>query len=132
MVISSIFSHQGSIAAFQRFRASTGRRSPTYWKKVRYEAVHEITGWDDLRRRVAVPDRRLYWFFHPGLADNPLIFGEVALSNGIPGSIGAILSADRQQLDPNKARTAIFYSISNCQEGLRGISFGNFLHKARC
>jgi malonyl-CoA decarboxylase len=96
---------------------------------IKYEAVHEITGWDDLRRRVAAPDRRLYAFFHPALADDPLIFVEVALSKGIPGNIGAILAADRAMLNPAKAQTAVFYSISNCQEGLRGVSFGNFLIK---
>jgi malonyl-CoA decarboxylase len=98
-------------------------------KIIKYEAVHEITGWDDLRRRVAAPDRRLYAFFHPALTDDPLIFVEVALNEGIPGNIGAILAADRAMLDPKKAQTAVFYSISNCQEGLRGISFGNFLIK---
>ncbi|MBU2360342.1 MAG: malonyl-CoA decarboxylase, partial [Alphaproteobacteria bacterium] len=98
-------------------------------KIIQYEAVHEISGWDDLRRRVAAPDRRLYAFFHPALGDDPLIFVEVALTAGIPGDIGAILAADRQMTDPAKAQTAVFYSISNCQEGLRGISFGNFLIK---
>jgi malonyl-CoA decarboxylase len=98
-------------------------------KIIRYEAVHEIAGWDDLRRRVAAPDRRLYAFFHPALADDPLIFVEVALNESIPGNIGTILAADRPSLDPKKAQTAVFYSISNCQEGLRGISFGNFLIK---
>ena len=98
-------------------------------KIIRYEAVHEISGWDDLRRRVAAPDRRLYAFFHPALGDDPLIFVEVALTAAIPGDIGAILSPDRAMTDPAKAQTAVFYSISNCQSGLRGISFGNFLIK---
>ncbi|MCF7698325.1 MCD, Malonyl-CoA decarboxylase MCD [Loktanella sp. M215] len=98
-------------------------------KIIQYEAVHEISGWDDLRRRVAAPDRRLYAFFHPALGDDPLIFVEVALTAGIPGDIGAILAADRQMTDPARAQTAVFYSISNCQTGLRGISFGNFLIK---
>ncbi len=98
-------------------------------KIIRYEAVHEISGWDDLRRRVGAPDRRLYAFFHPALADDPLIFVEVALTTGIPGDIGGILAESREMLDPSRAETAVFYSISNCQEGLRGISFGNFLIK---
>ncbi len=98
-------------------------------KIIRYEAVHEISGWDDLRRRVGAPDRRLYAFFHPALADDPLIFVEVALTTDIPGGIGAILAEAREMLDPARAQTAVFYSISNCQEGLRGISFGNFLIK---
>jgi malonyl-CoA decarboxylase len=98
-------------------------------KIIAYEAVHEITGWDDLRRRVAAPDRRLYGFFHPALKDDPLIFVEVALTEDIPGAIGPILAEKRPALDPARARTAVFYSISNCQPGLRGVSFGSFLIK---
>ncbi len=98
-------------------------------KIIQYEAVHEITGWNDLRRRVAAPDRRLYAFFHPALPDDPLIFVEVALTEDIPGNIGAILAPERDMLPPDSAETAVFYSISNCQDGLRGISFGNFLIK---
>jgi malonyl-CoA decarboxylase len=98
-------------------------------KIIKYEAVHEISGWDDLRRRVGAEDRRLYAFFHPALGDDPLIFVEVALTSDIPGNIGAILAADRTMVSPAKAQTAVFYSISNCQTGLRGISFGNFLIK---
>lgn len=96
---------------------------------IKYEAVHEIQGWDDLRRRVIEPDRRLYAYFHPAMVNEPLIFVEVALVNGTPNAIQPILSADRTPLDPSKANTAAFYSISNCQPGLRGISFGNFLIK---
>ena len=98
-------------------------------KIIAYEAVHEITGWDDLRRRVAAPDRRLYGFFHPALTDDPLIFVEVALTAEIPDAIAPILAEEREPLDPAKATTAAFYSISNCQKGLRNISFGNFLIK---
>lgn len=98
-------------------------------KIIRYEAVHEISGWDDLRRRVAARDRRLYAFFHPALRDDPLIFVEVALTSAIPAAIGPILAENRPEMDPQKATVAVFYSISNCQEGLRGISFGNFLIK---
>jgi malonyl-CoA decarboxylase len=98
-------------------------------KIIRYEAVHEIAGWDDLRRRVAAPDRRLYAFFHPALRDDPLIFVEVALTEDIPAAIAPILAEGRAAIDPARARTAVFYSISNCQSGLRGISFGNFLIK---
>jgi malonyl-CoA decarboxylase len=98
-------------------------------KIIQYEAVHEIRGWDDLRLRVAATDRRLYAFFHPALADDPLIFVEVALTTEIPGNIDDILSANRKMLAPERAQTAVFYSISNCQEGLRGISFGSFLIK---
>lgn len=98
-------------------------------KIIAYEAVHEIRGWDDLRRRVAAPDRRLYAFFHPALRHDPLIFVEVALTGEIPGTITGILAEDRPRLAPETATTAVFYSISNCQKGLRGISFGNFLIK---
>ena len=99
-------------------------------KIIRYEAVHEIRGWDDLRRRIDPPDRRCYAFFHPALVDEPLIFVEVALDREIPGAIAPILASGRQQfVEPDKARIAVFYSISNCQRGLSGVSFGNFLIK---
>ena len=98
-------------------------------KIIRHEAVHEIADWDDLRRRIDLPDRRLYAFFHPALADDPLIFVEVALCEAMPEAIAPLLSPDRKPVDPAKATTAAFYSISNCQPGLKGISFGNFLIK---
>ncbi|MBJ3777289.1 malonyl-CoA decarboxylase [Acuticoccus mangrovi] len=98
-------------------------------KIIRYEAVHAITDWEDLRRRIDVPDRRLFGFFHPRLGDEPLIFVEVALTNEIPSAIGPILAERRDPIDPRTATTAVFYSISNCQDGLRGISFGSFLIK---
>lgn len=98
-------------------------------KIIAYEAVHEIKGWDDLRLRVAERDRRLYGFFHASMGTEPLIFVEVALTNQIPTTIESILSGDRETLEPSEASTAVFYSISNCQAGLRGISFGNFLIK---
>ena len=98
-------------------------------KIIRYEAVHEISDWDDLRRRIDPADRRLYAFFHPRLVDEPLIFVQVALTADMPDNIRSILAADRPATDPRAARTAVFYSITNCQEGLRGISFGNFLIK---
>lgn len=98
-------------------------------KIIRYEAVHEIQGWDDLRRRLEPADRRCFAFFHPQLVDEPLIFVEVALTGDIPRSIGEVLSTERAVLPAKDATTAVFYSISNCQEGLRGISFGNFLIK---
>jgi malonyl-CoA decarboxylase len=96
---------------------------------IRYEAVHTIKGWDDLRSRLQPPDRRCYAFFHPSLVDEPLIFVEVALTSGIPGSIQDILAEDRAIVLPEHATTAVFYSISNCQAGLKGVSFGNFLIK---
>ncbi len=98
-------------------------------KIIKYEAVHAINDWDDLRRRVQPEDRRCYAFFHPAMPDDPLIFVEVALAKGIPDSIQAILADDRNILTDAEADTAVFYSISNCQAGLRGVSFGNFLIK---
>ncbi len=98
-------------------------------KIIRYEAVHRIRGWDDLRRRTDPPDRRCYAFFHPALVDEPLIFVEVALAREIPAAIAPILSVQRETVAPDKATTAVFYSISNCQRGLSGVTFGHFLIK---
>src|SRR6266571_183271 len=96
---------------------------------IRYEAVHEIRDWDDLRRRIDPVDRRCYAFFHPALVDEPLIFVEVALTESIPAAIAPLLAEDRQPVPIERARTAVFYSISNTQRGLGGISFGSFLIK---
>lgn len=96
---------------------------------IRYEAVHAIEGWDDLRNRIDRPDRRLYAFFHPALVDEPLIFVEVALSRNMPEAIEPILDPASPPVEAAQASVATFYSISNCQTGLRGISFGNFLIK---
>ena len=98
-------------------------------KIIRYEAVHEIGGWNDLRRRIDPVDRRCYAFFHPALVDEPLIFVEVALTEEIPNAIAPLLAEDREPVAVERARTAVFYSISNTQRGLGGISFGNFLIK---
>lgn len=98
-------------------------------KIIRYEAVHHIGGWDELRRRLEPEDRRCFAFFHPQLADDPLIFVEVALTREMPLRIDDLLREDRPVVSADEATTAVFYSISNCQEGLRGISFGNFLIK---
>jgi malonyl-CoA decarboxylase len=98
-------------------------------KIIRYEAVHEIRDWEDLRRRVDLPDRRCYAFFHPALVDEPLIFVEVALTREIPGAIAPILSDRREAVEPARATTAVFYSITNCQRGLAGVTFGHFLIK---
>lgn len=96
---------------------------------IRYEAVHEIRDWDDLRRRIDPADRRCYAFFHPAMADAPLIFVEVALTEAIPSAIAPLLAVKRQPVPIERARTAVFYSISNTQRGLGGISFGHFLIK---
>ncbi|MEC7816201.1 MAG: malonyl-CoA decarboxylase [Pseudomonadota bacterium] len=99
-------------------------------KLIRYEAVHKIHGWDDLRRRLDDRDRRCFGFFHPAIGDEPLIFVEVALTQGLPDKIQPILSNEHYDIEaPELADTAAFFGISNCQVGLRGISFGNFLIK---
>lgn len=98
-------------------------------KIIAYEAVHEITSWEDLRARLAPEDRRCFAFFHPAMPNEPLIFVEVALTTDIPQSIDNVLALDRDADAASAATTAVFYSISNCQSGLSGISFGNFLIK---
>lgn len=97
-------------------------------KIIRHEAVHAIDGWDDLRRRLQ-PDRRCFAFFHPQLADEPLIFVEVALLPEMPDAIGPLIDKASTPLPPDRFRVAAFYSISNCEPGLRGVSLGNFLIK---
>ncbi|HEX4597970.1 MAG TPA: malonyl-CoA decarboxylase [Burkholderiaceae bacterium] len=97
-------------------------------KLIKYEAVHEIQGWPDLRRRLQA-DRRCYAFFHPALPDEPVIFIEVALTRGVSTRVQPLLDLDSALTDPTSADCAIFYSITNCQEGLRGVSFGNLLIK---
>lgn len=112
---------------FLQFERIDWRTSAVVLEKlIAYEAVHAITGWDDLRRRLA-PDRRCFAFFHPALPDEPLIFVEVALTHGLASRIRDLIDAPEET--DEKADTAIFYSISNCQSGLAGISFGNFLIK---
>ncbi|MDE3170211.1 MAG: malonyl-CoA decarboxylase family protein [Acidobacteriota bacterium] len=97
-------------------------------KLIRYESVHEINGWADLRRRLEA-DRRCFAFFHPALASEPIIFVEVALSSGILGELEPLLDPHAPVSDPSRADTAIFYSINNCLKGLRNVPFGNFLIK---
>jgi malonyl-CoA decarboxylase len=97
-------------------------------KLVAYEAVHAIRSWRDLKNRLD-SDRRCFAFFHPRMPDEPLIFVEVALVHGMAGNVQRLLDARAETSDPREANTAIFYSISNCQQGLAGISFGNFLIK---
>jgi malonyl-CoA decarboxylase len=100
----------------------------TLEKLMAYESVHEINGWPDLRRRLEA-DRRCFAFFHPALTDEPIIFVEVALTKGLTGDLAPLLDVRAPVLAPEQADTAIFYSISNCLKGLRGIAFGNFLIK---
>ena len=91
--------------------------------------MHEIDSWEDLRLRLQPADRRCFAFFHPAMPDEPLIFVEVALTQEVPTSIQDILAQSRDILAPGDAKTAVFYSISNCQKGLKGVSFGAFLIK---
>lgn len=98
-------------------------------KIIQYEAVHSIRSWDDLRNRLEPPDRRCFAFFHPQMGDEPLVFVEVALMKDMPDAIAPILDLDRETIRAEEATTAVFYSISNCQAGLKGVSFGNFLIK---
>ena len=97
-------------------------------KIIKHEAVHEIQGWNDLHRRLEA-DRRCFAFFHPALPNEPLIFVEVALVDDIPERVAPLLEIEAVSTDPKKASTAVFYSISNCQPGLRRVSLGNFLIK---
>ena len=99
-------------------------------KLIAYEAIHEIRGWADLRRRLLPADRRCFGFFHPAMPDDPLIFVEVALTREVPAAVSEVLSREAvAPLPPEKARAAVFYSISKCHRGLRGVSFGSFLIK---
>ena len=95
---------------------------------IQHEAVHAIDGWDDLRRRLQ-PDRRCFAFFHPQLANVPLIFVEVALGNTMPDAIAPLIDKSSAITSPKQFRVAAFYSISNCEPGLRSVSLGNFLIK---
>jgi malonyl-CoA decarboxylase len=98
-------------------------------KIIRYEAVHEIRGWDDLKGRLKPVDRRCFAFIHPQMPDEPLVFVEVALTRGIPSRIAPLINPEREPISEPEADTAVFYSISSTQDGLRGVSFGNFLIK---
>ena len=97
-------------------------------KIIDYEAVHEINGWDDLRSRLR-EDRRCFAFFHPALANDPLVFVEIAFTDDVPGDLAPLLVQGRETSPPDQFNTVVFYSISNCHAGLAGISFGNFLIK---
>ncbi len=98
-------------------------------KIIQYEAVHAINDWNDLQRRLEPSDRRCFAFFHPAMPDEPLVFVEIALCKGIPKSVQTLLDENRKPLEEDATDTAVFYSISNCQTGLKGVSFGNSLIK---
>ena len=98
-------------------------------KIIKYESVHQINNWRELRDRINSLDRRCFAFFHPAMGNEPLIFVEIALTAELPENIDQILNTTRSTSSINKLNKAIFYSISNCQRGLDGISFGNYLIK---
>jgi malonyl-CoA decarboxylase len=116
-------------AGFLELRRIDWRTPPVILEKLmQYEAVHPILGWPDMRRRLE-KDRRCFAFFHHALAEEPLIFVQIALTEGVPSAVQPLLDVSKVPLDPGSADTAVFYSISNCQEGLRNIAFGAFLLK---
>jgi malonyl-CoA decarboxylase len=100
----------------------------TLEKLIAYESVHEINGWPELRRRLEA-DRRCFGFFHPALSEGPVIFVQVALTRGLARDLAPLIDITAPVLSPDQGNTAIFYSINNCLDGLRGIPFGNFLIK---
>lgn len=116
------------VGFLQLQRITWGAPASLLEKLIAYEAVHEIRSWDDLKHRLE-SDRRCYAFFHPSMPDEPLIFVEVALVDGIAANVLKLLDANGERVDPNEANTAIFYSISNAQKGLAGVGFGDFLIK---
>jgi len=95
---------------------------------IQYESVHAIEGWDDLRARLR-GNRMCFAFFHPAMPDDPLVFVEVALTEGVPDAIGPLIDKSKESDVGNTPDTVVFYSISNCHPGLAGVSFGNFLIK---
>ena len=127
---SFIFLRPGLTKAFLELERINWQTSATVLEKlIQYESVHEIQGWDDLRRRLA-EDRLCFAYFHPVIPDEPLIFVEVALVQGMADAIAPLL--ETLPVSPVDADTAVFYSINNCQPGLAGVSFGNLLIKAGC
>ncbi len=110
-------------------RLNWDTRAAVLEKLISYEAVHEMKGWEDLKARMAEEDRRCFGFFHRNLQGEPLIFVEVALTKEIPSNIASLIDPNRPSLPGKQAHCAVFYSISNCQKGLQGVSFGNLLIK---
>lgn len=126
--LEALFSTWFDIAFLELRRISWDSPASLLEKLIRYEAVHDIKSWADLKNRLD-SDRRCYGFFHPKLPDEPLIFVEVALSDEIASNITALLDEQASVHDLKAATTAIFYSISNTQTGLRGVGFGDSLIK---
>ncbi|MBN9365407.1 MAG: malonyl-CoA decarboxylase [Comamonadaceae bacterium] len=126
--LEQLFSTWFDVAFLELRRLSWDSPASLLEKLIKYEAVHDIRSWADLKNRLD-SDRRCYGFFHPRLPNEPLIFVEVALVEHLCGSITPLLDEQAAPADLGKATTAIFYSISNTQTGLRGVSFGNSLIK---
>src|SRR5699024_3599198 len=126
--LEQLFSTWFDVAFLELRRLSWDSPASLLEKLIKYEAVHDIRSWADLKNRLD-SDRRCYGFFHPRLPNQPLIFVEVALVEQLCGSITPLLDEQAAPADLAKATTAIFYSISNTQTGLRGVSFGNSLIK---
>ncbi|AVO48229.1 malonyl-CoA decarboxylase [Melaminivora suipulveris] len=126
--LEQLFSTWFDVAFLELHRLSWDSPASLLEKLIKYEAVHDIKSWADLKNRVG-EHRRCYGFFHPRLPDEPLIFVEVALVDAISGSITPLLDETAEPADLKRATTAIFYSISNTQTGLRGVSFGDSLIK---
>jgi malonyl-CoA decarboxylase len=126
--LSSLFSSWFDIGNLELKRISWGSPAMLLEKLIAYEAVHEIQSWRDLRNRLD-SDRRCYAFFHPRMPDEPLIFVEIALVKDMADNIHSLLDESAPAFDPHAAQAAIFYSISNTQVGLKGVSFGGFLIK---
>ncbi|MGA0570665.1 malonyl-CoA decarboxylase [Variovorax sp. VNK109] len=126
--LESLFSTWFDVAFLELRRISWDSPASLIEKLIKYEAVHDIRSWSDVKNRLD-SDRRCYGFFHPSLPDEPLIFVEVALQDDVTASITPLLDESAEASDLTRATTAIFYSISNTQTGLRGVSFGDSLIK---
>jgi malonyl-CoA decarboxylase len=126
--LEGLFSTWFDLAFLELRRISWDSPASLIEKLMRYEAVHDIRGWADVKNRLDA-DRRCYGFFHPNLLDEPLIFIEVAFTQGLADSITPLLDEGAAAVDPTSSSTAVFYSISNTQRGLRGVSFGDSLIK---
>jgi malonyl-CoA decarboxylase len=126
--LENLFTTWFDVAFLELRRISWDSPASLVEKLIKYEAVHDIKSWGDVKNRLD-SDRRCYGFFHPRLPDEPLIFVEVAFMNEIATSISPLLDEAAEAVDLSKATTAIFYSISNTQPGLKGVSFGDSLIK---
>ena len=126
--LKSISSSHGSTEGFSSCGWLIGTPASILERIIQYESVHAIQGWDDLRARLS-GNRMCFAFFHPAMPDDPLVFVEVALTEGVPDAIGPLIDQTKENDADISPDTVVFYSISNCHPGLAGVSFGNFLIK---